>query len=91
MRAACMGGLMVTRGGCCRPVQQVSPDWKPYVGNVSWEDIEAKINGKMGKKSGKRKSGKRKGKAPSPPSSEEDPGRGQDAGSVIAAYTGGSS
>ena len=75
---------------------QVSDDWKPYVGNISWEDIEARINTKTGKKSGKRKAGKHKGKArspPSPPAAAAGDRQGVDAEaeSVIAAYTGGSS
>lgn len=74
-------------------VWKVSPDWKPYVGNISWEEIEARINAKMGKKSGKRKTKSGKGgnkgkKPPSPPPAADCREEGE-AESVIAAYTGG--
>jgi hypothetical protein len=75
----------------CRDLTQVDPRWKPYVGGVSWEDIEKKLNenSKASSKKGKKKrAGKSKAKDRRTKYDAEAGGLDPNAESVIAAYTG---
>lgn len=69
-------------------VWKIDPRWRPYVGELSWEDIEKKLDGNA-KKIGKRKSSKRNGKNSVSSKGKSDAGASDEADSVIAAYTGG--
>ena len=77
---------------CCGwrcELAQVDPRWRPYIGDLSWEDIQKQINPK---KHGKRKKAG-KGKATSKAASKAAGAAGESASAeaekVIAAYTGG--
>jgi len=83
-------------------VWKVDKSWKPFVGEVSWEDIEKKVNGKnkkVGKKkdkAGKKAKAKAAGAAVAPahtanavaPAPETNAELlGPEANDIIAAYT----
>jgi len=70
---------------------QVDPRWRPYIGEISWEDIQKQLNAGS-KKHGKRKMGKGKAKAKSKAAGAAGKLDGEaeaEAENVIAAYTGG--
>lgn len=81
-------------------VWKVDPRWKPYIGDLSWHDIEQKLKNASSKKRGRGKGGKGKGK---PQKNDAHPAAGgqelemtseahmseEAAEYVIAAYTGG--